>query len=129
MPRRSKADLTVIPINPTGKPARLRPPPHLGERARKLFTEIVSATDSRHFVPSDEPLLARYCEAIAQSERAEEALRSEGDVVNGRPSPWIAVQTSSVRTIATLATRLRLSPHSRTDPKTAGRRAAGPGPS
>ena len=44
-----------------------------------------------------------------------------GAVVDGKPSPWIVVQDKAVRAMVALSMRLRLSPQSRTDPKTLAR--------
>jgi hypothetical protein len=40
--------------------------------------------------------------AVAQHDRAAQAIRREGDVVNGRPSPWIVVQEKAVRAMTAL---------------------------
>ena len=41
--------------------------------------------------------------------------------VNGKPNPWLAVQSRCVRLMTVLATRLRLSPQSRISQKQAAR--------
>ena len=50
-------------IRVDGSPDPLDPPDHLGPDERQRFIELVDATDTKHFRPTDLPLLARYCEA------------------------------------------------------------------
>lgn len=125
MPRKSDAALSVIAVD--GKPSRLKPPPTLSEPEREAFTAIVSACDPRHFRPSDTPLLCRYAEAIVLGEQAARELR-QGAVVDGRVSPWLVVQEKAVRAAVALSMRLRLSPQSRADPKSAAREPVYTGP-
>jgi hypothetical protein len=62
-----------------------------------------------------------FVEADVLAQRAAKELRKH-PVVEGRPSPWLAVQEKSVRALTALAIRLRLSPQSRIDAKAMGRR-------
>ena len=112
---RKAAELAILPAV-DGKPPRLRPPPHLNDDERSLFDELVGACDSRHFVESDLPLLASYVQATLIARDAAHA-----------PSK-VLLWEKAVRMQATLATRLRLSPQSRIDPKTVGRRQEFQGP-
>jgi hypothetical protein len=57
-------------------------------------------------------------EADALAELAAAQLRISGAVIDGRASPWLVAQEKSVRALVALATKLRLSPQSRADPKT-----------
>jgi phage terminase small subunit len=106
---RRQPDLSVI----QGNPKVLRPPPDLTDDEKQIFVAIVAATDAKHFVASDLPLLASYCVAICQERTAHQHLRVEGYVLAGRPSPWITVQEKSYRQMASLSMRLRLSPQGR----------------
>ena len=125
MPRKSAASLSVVAVD--GQPFRPDPPASLSEAERTIFVDLVAGCDRRHFRPSDLPLLCRYVEAAALGDQAAEQLRL-GAVINGRPSPWITVQEKAVRAMVALSMRLRLSPQSRIDPKTAGRRQEFQGP-
>jgi hypothetical protein len=109
---RKSADLAVLNVD--GSPPRLEPPADLREDERTLFTELIDATDTRHFRPTDLPLLTSFIQAtlLARS--------------TARNPNKINVWERAVRVQATLATRLRLSPQSRTDPKTIGRQQARP---
>ena len=116
--RKSAASFEVISVD--GSPDRVRPPDHLSPDERQRFTEIVANCDARHFRPSDVTLLCRFVEADALAERAAKELR-KNPVIDGRPSPWLAVQEKSVRALTALSIRLRLSPQSRIDATAIGR--------
>lgn len=120
--RKSAEQLATLSVN--GDPPRLNPPADLADDERSLFVEIVKACGPRHFVQSDLPLLVTYVQATLLSRRA---------VANvGKDAAALALWEKTTRMQATLATRLRLSPQSRTDPKTLGRQQAaqrvGPAP-
>ena len=71
------------------------------------------------------PLLCRYVETVALSDHAAERLRA--NVMQGRPSQWLATQERLVKLLIVLARQLRLSPLSRSssDPKTLARHNGG----
>ena len=121
--RVSAAELLVIDVDV--QQARLSPPAYLSKPELELFSLIVDASGSEHFRQADLPLLSRYCEAAILAEQAALELRN-GAVIDGKPSPWIVVQEKCVRAMVSLSMRLRLSPQSRLDPKTLGRRCEPP---
>lgn len=102
--RRSAVDLATIGID--GKPPKLQPPPYLNQAERQLFVELIGSCAPSHFVESDLPLLASFVQATLLSRGA------------ARDPKLIGVWEKAVRVQATLATRLRLAPQSRVDPKT-----------
>jgi hypothetical protein len=117
MPRRSPASFEVVAVD--GKPDRLSPPSHLNKAERTLFSEIVGAVDPRHFIEGDLPLQCSYVNATLIARKA------------SRDESKINVWEKATRMQAMLATRLRLSPQSRLDPKTVARRLperSGPAP-
>jgi hypothetical protein len=105
--RKSAASLIGPPV--TGKPPRITAPSSLSIAEQTLFNELTGACDSSHFRKSDIPLLVSYVQAtrIAQASALD--------------PKTIALWEKAVRMQATLATRLRLSPQGRIDPKTLGR--------
>jgi hypothetical protein len=106
-----------------GAPNRLRPPPTLTNAERSLFVEIVEACSPKHFVPSDLPLLVSFIQSTLLSRQAIKDAAED--------TTALAVWEKATRMQATLATRLRLAPQARTDPKTVGRqmpRFSGPPP-
>jgi hypothetical protein len=109
--RKSAAELASFSVN--GDPPPLEPPPSLNDAERLLFAEIVEAVSPRHFLPTDQPLLASYCQAVVISrEAAKYAMTDQSSLL-----AW----EKATRVQAQLAGRLRLSPSSRYDPKTAAR--------
>jgi phage terminase small subunit len=110
MPRRSQASLTLVHL--TAGPLRLKPPCGLGGVEAQIFRETVASVPPEHFQAEDLPLLEAYSRAAALERRAAEELQSCA-VVGGQPSPWLAVHASAVRSLAALATKLRLGPRAR----------------
>src|SRR5262245_7532250 len=105
--RKSAEALQVVHIDSV---ARLRPPPGLTPAEASLFRRVVSQCAADHFTASDTPLLVAYCQAVLLTRWAFKHLGEDG----------AAFQTwqMAARTLATLSTKLRLCPHSRTDPQT-----------
>jgi hypothetical protein len=124
MPRQSQASLSLAHIGPR----RLEPPPELGAGSieREIFRQVVASVPVAHFQPEDLPLLCAYARMCAQERRASEELAA-GAVVGGAPSPWLAVQASTVRSLSTLMVRLRLGPRAR-DPNNQRRAAKSTAP-
>ena len=119
MPRKSAASLTVVQLD--GRASRLRPPASLSDPERAIFVDLVESCQASHFRKSDLPLLVRYAEACALADLAAEHLRKDGPVIFGKPSAWLTVQGQALKSMVALSMRLRLSPQSRLDPKTAAR--------
>lgn len=101
----------VIPFGPGAH--RLRSPGGMDPEARAIFDEIVASCPESHFVASDRQLLACYATALAVSRRASSNLHKN-------PSA-LATWEKASRLLATLASKLRLCPSSRADPKVIGR--------
>jgi hypothetical protein len=116
--RKSAASVDLPNVN--GDPPRLDPPSSLTNDERSLFVEITEASGPRHFVGSDLPLLVSYVQATLLSRQAIKDVAKEAAA--------LALWEKAVRVQAMLATRLRLSPQARTDPKTIGRLPQRTGP-
>ena len=107
----------------------IKPPAELSPEAAAVWVEIVTACPSDHFVESDGPLLERYAKAIVRCREAEAELAQTGHVIgsnkNNQPmqSPWVSVLAQAERTVATMATGLRLAPQARNHPVTTARKA------
>lgn len=106
--RKSVANLVRV----DGAPPRLNPPADLNDDEWMLFVELINACSPQHFVQSDLPLLVSYVQATLLARSM------------ARDPEKIAVWEKAVRMQATLATRLRLAPQARTDPKSIARQAA-----
>ena len=92
---------------------RLAPPADLSEDGRKLFLDLVLANEPTHFRASDLPLVSAYVRAVLQERTASAHLEAEGHVIDGKPSPWLAVLGQSQKALVALSHRLRLSPQGR----------------
>src|SRR5262245_40389787 len=114
--RKGTAAVSIVPIESV---PRLRPPPGLGKAEDALFRQVVAQCSADHFTASDSPLIVAYCQAVLISRSAFTMIDESG----------VGFQTwqQAARTLATLATKLRLCPHSRTDPRTITRHARGLG--
>jgi len=112
--RGRKSAASLLPVGVGGEQARLVPPAFLSAEEASLFAEVVAACDVGHFRKSDEPLLVAFVQATLMSREAAH-----------NPSN-IMVWEKATRMQATLATRLRLAPQSRIDPKTLGRQSEPP---
>ena len=121
MPRKSAA-ASMFPSYGNGHLTRLQPGSDMPADAAVVFRHITASTAPGHFVEADRDLLHRYCQAVADARQSDRELVANGFVVDGKPSSWLQIQAQANKAIATLATRLRLSPQSRIDPKTAGSR-------
>jgi phage terminase small subunit len=119
MPRKSAAALSVVHADII--PERIKPRVDASARVRAIFGEIVAQVPPNHFRPTDAALVEQYAQAIALGRQAFAALEAEGPVVGGRASPWVTVLEKMHRSAVALSARLRLTPQSRTDPKTVGR--------
>jgi phage terminase small subunit len=94
--------------------SRLQPPPSLKDPERRVFIDLIAASPSGQFQPSDMPLLCLWATAAAQVEQAAGELAAGGMVTtDGKVSPWFTIQQQAARTLALLALRLRLGPQSR----------------
>jgi hypothetical protein len=113
---RKSADQLALRVIDAPRPS-LEPPPSLTKPERLLFSEL--AANAPHLTLSDAPLLASYVQATLMSRRS------------ARDPARIDTWEKSTRLQAALATKLRLSPQSRTDPKSVARQMpqrTGPAP-
>lgn len=113
---RRSAAATLIASHVNGTPSRLTAPTSLTTDERSAFTELVECCAPEHFRESDTPLLISYVQATVIARGAAHDPK--------RAALW----ERAVRMQAMLATRLRLSPQSRSDPKTVARQQVPQGP-
>jgi P27 family predicted phage terminase small subunit len=122
-----------LPINteeprPMGEPEC---PAHLSADGRAMWRQILDSLPPGLITAADAPLLACYCESWATHKAATEAMHRDRDLLgnnlirNDRPSPYLRIATEAARTMASLSTRLGLSPADRTGIKTPNPQASG----
>jgi hypothetical protein len=110
--RKSFAELSVISFNQHVSP--LKPPSNLTPNEARIFREVISSNPATLFHKSDSPLLVSYVQAIDLGHAAK-----KGALKN----PKLAhVWERATRVQSILATKLRLTPRSRTDTKMLSRK-------
>ena len=102
-------------------------PDYISDAAKMQWTRIVDAMPPGFYSPADEALLAAYCEAYADHVEATQTLKSIGRqfTVDGRVSPLVTIRNQAAKTMATLGSRLGLSPADRNGLKTPEKKAEG----
>jgi len=103
-----KSSASIVAVRAVNPAQRLAPPDYLSPAEREIFADIVAAAPAKHFTQNDSLLLATFAKVTHQ-------IRQTDD-------PGELLRSAKVQ--VTLATRLRLTPSSRLDPKTAARAAA-----
>jgi hypothetical protein len=101
---------------PYGMPnRRLRPPKTLSEPEKAVFLALVAASPEGQFTPADLDLLVSWAETTVLARRAARELEAAGGPVlpDGRVSAWFNIHRNCVKTLNTLAIRLRISPQGR----------------
>jgi hypothetical protein len=110
--RRSAANVIAL----EGGRRRLEPPNDLAPNEAALFREIVATCSPDHFVESDRYLLVSFVQSTLLSRKAAKVLHTDASALQ--------VWDRATKMQATLATRLRLAPQARTDPKSIARKQA-----
>jgi hypothetical protein len=111
-PGRKSASYRSAPPFDVGLP-RLQAPEFLSDEERSLFNDLIESCAVEHFARSDLPLLTAYVQAIQLSRSA---IRHAGD------DPAALQQWDrATKMIGMLATRLRLSPQARSEPRSVAR--------
>ena len=113
--RKSASAIAAQP-NVTGKPSRLTAPASLTTAERTMFVEFTVSCSAQHFRRSDIPLMVSYIEATLLARDS------------ARDPDRIATWEKAIKLQCSLATRLRLTPSARSDPKTVARREVPEGP-
>jgi len=127
-PKPKPTGLRVLEGNPSRRPINHeepRPigepvcPEHLSDDGKAIWRQIMDSLPPGMIAAADTPLLAAFCEAWSTHKAATEELNRDRDLLGknlapaGKPSPYIKIASEAARTMATLATRLGLSPADR----------------
>ena len=110
MPARPKN----IPAQFFHRPGNYPPPEALPKPAQALWASIMASTPEDQWRPGDLPLLGVFCRVALLADEAVEHLEHDGQVdAAGKVSPWVRVSNDHAKTLAALASKLRLAPSSR----------------
>lgn len=115
MPRISAEARSAAVYRAGGKASA--PPSELSDGAKKLWRSIVSCKPVSWFDGGSLPILARYCEAMAQAERIEDELRRLVDVTDPVYLKLTQALISLNANCTTMAVKLRLSVQNNIDRK------------
>ena len=96
------------------KAGKLKAPAALPEPAAALWNRIMRTTPEDQWREADVPLLAMFCRVGLLADDAVAHLEQDGQVdAAGKVSPWVKVASDHSKTLAALASKLRLAPASR----------------
>jgi hypothetical protein len=121
-----KSTLAIVGGNPDAA-RRIATPEDLTEAERERFAAIVRAYPADWFDAATEPLLKEYVRLRTTVDTLAEAIRQikpeelTGDATARRYSDFCRLRNSAQKTMATLATKMRLAQQSRYDDRKAGR--------
>lgn len=98
-------------------------PDDLPEEQRATWTDIVNTKTCDYWTRGDLPLLRMYCRCVADVERLTNEIMEEGELIrnakgNAVVNPKAVLRGFAEARLMTLATKLRMQPSSRVDPKT-----------
>lgn len=105
--RGRKAAATVVAIK-GGRIERPKPPNDLNRKEKRIFREIVESQPGGYFQPADIPLLAAYCRMVCRVDNLAAMI-----VDDPRDKEADQMLNGASRTMALLATKLRLCPSAR----------------
>lgn len=123
MPRRSAASLTVA--TPITSVPRLKPPAGLSEPQRAHFAALVASVPADRFVRADVPLLVALVRHLNRADEIERMFDTHAESIPEYDTLARAAARES-SAIASIMTRLRLTPQSRYKPDSAKLRQGPP---
>lgn len=130
MNQRGKKSAAALAVVSTDVACPLQPPSSLTPAQRQVWLRTVNAKPADWFGEEHVPLLMGYCRHVCNADTIDEALSqvkadwllSEDGIA--RHERLYKMHDREERAASALATRLRLTPHSVTDSRVAGRKAA-----
>ena len=105
MPRKSVESLTVFRASAEHWAS---PPPALPESVHKLWWQILMAHPAGHFGPGDLALVEQFCRTQLLLDRLNAALDGADLIVGDKVHPALRELANAVRTLSTLAQKLRI---------------------
>jgi len=122
--RKSAAELSVISAGGVEMTRRPEPPAELTGEQSEAWQYIVAGYDAGRFDRGSQPLLAQYCRHVVAARHVGqllEAAEKEPDLDVGAWDQLLKTQERQSARMASLATKLRITPQSRYMPRGAAR--------
>lgn len=117
MLQRGRRSIEAQSVKVDGRPNPIQPPDYLTDEEADHFRHVVASVQPKHFVLSDTPLIAAYVQADLLVRELAVEVRNKRE----RDGRMVLQFEKAVRTLALLATKLRLAPQSRLDRVGGGR--------
>lgn len=111
MPRRSAAELSVIPG--LRRIDRLRPPKDLSTAQAAHFAHLVASKPAGFFQPVDLPLLVQLVRHLARADEIDRQFRQQKNLSIGDFDALARLADRESKLIASLLTKLRATPQAR----------------
>jgi hypothetical protein len=124
--RESAAALAVAPVPAVERVERQRPPHDLTDEEVEVWVAVTSTEPADWFSPSTVPLLAQYARHVIHARRVAELIEratSDPELSVQDYDRLLKMQERESRTIASLATKMRIAPQSTTNHRGNKRRA------
>jgi hypothetical protein len=116
--RVSAAALEIAPVSLVETVARQRPPHELTDEEVEIWASVVNDQPADWFSPSTAPLLAAYCRHVIAARRVAELIEratSDPELSVVDYDRLLKMQERESRTIASLATKMRVAQQSLTN--------------
>ncbi len=110
MPRQSSAAQSFAANGTTRQ--LIQPPADLNPLEKQEFINVVLGSPANHFLPADISMISLHARHIV-GERIAFGEFQASPIVDGRPSPWLAVMVAHARVLTTTARRLNINPAGR----------------
>ncbi|KQT08516.1 hypothetical protein ASG40_11595 [Methylobacterium sp. Leaf399] len=114
----SAASLTTAATAVLDRVERQRPPHDLTDEEVEVWAAAVSTEAADWLSPSNAPLLTQYCRHVINARRIGQLIEratSDPDLAVKDYDRLLKMQERESRAVATLSTKLRISPHSNTN--------------
>ncbi|KRR14538.1 hypothetical protein [Bradyrhizobium valentinum] len=114
MPRQAAAAIGFASNGSTR--SLIRPPADLNALEKAEFIAVVMGSPPSHFLPADIATISLHARHVVGERIAYGELQA-APIVDGKPSPWLAIMLAHARIVTTTARRLNINPAGRVPTK------------
>ena len=111
MPRQAAASIGFA-TGTAGTRTQIMPPDDLNPLEKTEFIDVVLGSPANHFLPADIAMISLYVRHTV-GERIAFGEFQAAPIVDGKPSPWLAIMVAHSRVMTTTARRLNINPANR----------------